>query len=386
MRQSAIGVLVGVLVIVCAGCGGLGPVAGAAGARDAQAAAATSQATTPVFLTLGALPAPGVLSAQITLGSVEAVKQDGSATELLAEPATVELMHLGLTRTLLAEAGLAEGTYRGFRITITGAQITYRNPVNGQIAFATSTPAAGTSASLLLPEAGQSLGADFNAPVAAGAGGALQMHIEFDLGRSLELSSGQVTFVPSVTGADPSARTTLAAVGSESAYATAVDVSGTVDSLDLVRGRLEAATASGFVATVETSGATLYSGGLSLSNLQTGAAVRIHTDMQEDGTLEATSLETADNGAFGASGSADEGVVIAAAAPAFAMVVQESTNRALVGQVMTVTVSPGAVYQAALAATAAGQPADAFNAGQIFVGQEVWVAGSSAEEAGANPA
>ncbi|MGH9414118.1 MAG: DUF4382 domain-containing protein, partial [Terriglobales bacterium] len=332
---------------------------------------------------------PNVLAAQVTIGSITAANADGSTTTILANPATVELAHLGSSNTLLDVDPLPQGTYNSITFTITAAQVTYLNA--GAITTATSNPPSGTTANLTIPTSSASLTETFSSPVVVNWQNASDLNLSFDLAQSLSLngSTGMVTFAPSTSATTPTASVTLAQVASLSAQQTLLHVNGAVASTNDTNGTLALTTDSGYSATVGTTSSTVFSGVAGVNALKAGAAARTDATINADGTLSALTVETVDNGAAETSataGTADEGIVTGTAGSgsamtSFTMVVTNSTNSSLVGQQITVDVNPGTkptAFAPDPAAAYVGQSAKlTFDATQIFAGQAVWVAGAT---------
>lgn len=334
---------------------------------------------------------PNVLAAEVTIGSITAANANGSTTTIMANPATVELTHVGTSSTLVNVNPLPQGTYNSVTFTITAAQVTY---LNAGVVTVASTPApSGGTANLTIPPASASLTETFSPALEVNWQNASQLALEFDLAQSLSVdnSTGMVTFAPSTTATSPSASVTLTQVAG--AAPVVLHVNGTVASINPTKNSLVLTTDSGYSETVYANSSTV---GSAVVDLNTGAAVRTDAAINADGSLTALTLETADNGlaetiasgstATAASGTVDEGVVTSPAAgsassTSFTMVVTNSTNAALVGQQITVNLNPGSnttVLAADPAAAYVGQSATlTFDASQIFAGQAVWVAGKT---------
>ncbi|MGH9476492.1 MAG: DUF4382 domain-containing protein [Terriglobales bacterium] len=339
-------------------------------------------------ITAGDAPMSGVLAAQITIGSITAANANGSTTTLLANPAAVELSHLGTGQTLVDVDPLPQGTYNSLMFTITSANFTYMN--GGTVAYATSNPPTGTAATVTIPTASQSLTYTFAKPVVVNYQNASLLNLDFNLAQELDLTSGMVTFSPTVTGTTANVAVTLAAATGLSGSQATVQAYGTIASVNTSStasaGLVLTTDASSYGETVYTSTSTLYNAALSLSNLAVGARARVVGSINADGSLAAISVESADNGAAEipvvvakvstVPGSVNNGVVVGTTGTGFTLVVTNSSVPTQVGQEITVNTGSATVYAAAADAAGAGQTAT-FDATQVFVGQAVWVAGAN---------
>lgn len=337
-------------------------------------------------VTAGDAPMAGVLAAQVTIGSVTATNANGTSTSLLLNPAVVELSSVGTGQTLLDVNSLPQGTYNSITFTITAASFTYMN--GGTVAFATSTPPATTPATVTIPTASQSLTYTFATPVVVNYQNASLLNLDFNLAQELDLTGTMVTFTPTVTSGTTAGNVavSLGAVTGLSAAQSTVEAYGTVASANATASSpsLVLTTDTGYGETVflNTTPPTVFNANLGLANLAVGARARVVGTLNPDGSIEASSVESADNGAAEIAvkgvtpGSVNNGVVTATSASGFTMVVTNSSVAAQVGQVVTVNTAAATLYAAGAAAVGAGQTAT-FNASQIFPGQAVWVAGTT---------
>ncbi|MGH9486751.1 MAG: DUF4382 domain-containing protein [Terriglobales bacterium] len=361
-------------------------------------------------ITASDAPMPGVLAAQITVGTITAANANGTTLTLIANPVTFEIAHSGISQILLDVDPLPQGTYNSVTFTVTGANFTYMNGTT--VTYATSNPPVTTPATpptVTIPAASQSLTYTFTAPIVVNTQASTYLNFDFNLAQELDLASGMVTFSPTVavttagTTTPGNVNITMAPVTSLTTAQADVNVSGTVASVDTSNSSLVLTADTGYGETIYTSATTVYSGALSLSNLAVGATARSDAQINADGSLSAISLETADNGVAEipnaktgvALGSVNDGVVVGMTGTGFNMVVTNSSTPALVGQEIGVVVATGATgattFSAAAGADDAGQPACQldtgglgqpvcvayFDATQVFPGQSVWVAGAT---------
>jgi len=352
-----------------AACGGSSPSSTSTTQQTPSSGAAGTPPPSTAVVTAGDAPMANVLAAQVTLSSVTATNANGTVTNLISSPVTIELAHLGDTRAVLATAPLPQGTYNGMSATVSAVKVTYLDSTNtvqtadSTLKTPTATIASGT------------VSTTFKTPVTVNWQNASDVAMDFNLASSLDLSATTgVTFTPAVTF-------NMAQASAEAAAARMVSLNGTVTATNTVNNTVSLTLDSGFKTTLNITSTTAFDNGNSLTNLKTGAKVRSDASIDASGTtLTATTLESVDNGTAesASSGRVDAGIVTAVTgspATAFTMVVQSSSVAKAVGTTINVTVGTANVFEAAQKAAQYGD-AVAFDGTQVFVGQSVVVAGT----------
>ncbi|HEY8057059.1 MAG TPA: DUF4382 domain-containing protein [Terriglobales bacterium] len=365
-----------------AACGGSSPSSTSTTQQTPTSGAAGTPPPSTAVVTAGDAPMANVLAVQVTLSSVTATNANSTVTNLISSPITIELAHLGDTRSVLATAPLPQGTYNGMSATVSAVKVTYLDSTNtvqtadSTLKTPTATIASGT------------VSTTFKTPVTVNWQNASDVAMDFNLASSLDLSATTgVTFTPAVTFS-------MAQASAETAAARMVSLNGTVTATNTVNNTVSLTLDSGFKTTLNITSTTAFDNGNSLALLKTGAKVRSDASIDAAGTtLTATTLESVDNGTAESattnlgtttapnvvsSGRVDAGIVTAVTgspATAFTMVVQSSSAAKAVGTTINVTVGTANVFEAAQKAAQYGD-AVAFNGTQIFVGQSVVVAGT----------
>ncbi len=338
-------VLLGGLGLTSAGCGG------------SQAPPVTAPPSTGnLLVTVGDSPMAGVLSAEVTIGSLTLNGANG-ATSLFSQPIQVELSHLGAIATPLMSGSIPAGDYTGLSLAVSAASVTYLDPA--QAGQAITKPATlGPSTATLT----------FTQPLSLGAGAAAGLALDFDLANSFDLNGAALSFTPVVRAGGLAAGGAAAGLPIEMMGRVA-SVSGSGFSISTMMGRqLTFAVASG--------NGTLFGGGLTLSTLAPGMVVRVDASLQADGSLLATDVDASGAGTTAGGQDGCQGILTSVSGSSgtvsgFNMVAQACALSAAMGAMMQEGMGAGMSYATAADATDAGAPA--FGAGQMFPGQAVQI-------------
>lgn len=366
------------LAFSLAACGGNSPSSTSTTQQSPGSGAAGTPPASTAVVTAGDAPMANVLAVQVTLSSVTATNANGTVTNLITSPVTIELAHLGDTRSVLATAPLPQGTYNGMSATVSAVQVTYLNSTN---AVVTADSTAKTPTATI--KSG-TVSSTFSSPAVVNYQNASDVTMDFDLSKSLDLdATAGVSFTPTVTFG-------IAQASAESAAAKTVSLNGTVTATSTANNTVSLTTDSGYKATLNITSTTAFDNGNSLATLKTGAKVRSDATIDASGaTLTALTVESVDNGTAESSttgtapnvvanGRVDAGVVTAVTgspATSFTLAVQSSSAAKAVGTTITVNVGASTVFEAAQKAAQYGD-AVTFDGTQVFVGQTVVVAGT----------
>lgn len=366
------------LAFSLAACGGNSPSSTSTTQQSPGSGAAGTPPASTAVVTAGDAPMANVLAVQVTLSSVTATNANGTVTNLITSPVTIELAHLGDTRSVLATAPLPQGTYNGMSATVSAVKVTYLDATNA-VVTADSTAKTPTAT---IKNAGKA-STTFSTAAVVNYQNASDVTMDFDLSKSLDLdATAGVSFTPTVTFG-------IAQASAESAAAKTVSLNGTVTATSTANNTVSLTTDSGYKATLNITSTTAFDNGNSLATLKTGAKVRSDATIDASGaTLTALTVESVDNGTAEASttgtttkvpnGRVDAGVVTAVTgspATSFTLAVQSSSAANAVGTTITVNVGTTTLFEAAQKAAQYGD-AVTFDGTQVFVGQTVVVAGT----------
>lgn len=342
---------------------------GACGGNNTNNSTGTSPAgsSSPAIISAGDAPMSSVLAALVTISAVGFTSSSGTV-QLLSQPRTIELTHLGGIRAPLDTHALPEGTYTSLSLTVSAAQITYIDPTTGQPVEANATiPAASATSTITL-----------TTPLVVNDAGATDIRFDFDLQKSLDLTGGVVTFTPTIGAA-------VARVQGESGADRDIDINGDVTAVSTTANTIMLTTSdTGLSVTVNVTSSTKFDDGLSLASLQTGADIHVDAELNSDGSLSALDVEDADGGSeTGANTRVDGGIVSAVTRDTnntltgFTIVVRDSFQFGNLGKMLTVQVNTATLFKDSMNAQSAGMAS--FDDTQIFPGAGVWVAGTDVD-------
>ncbi len=352
------------LATLLAGAVALGACGGGSAASPLSNNTPSTGSSSPTMVTAGDAPMSSVLAALVTISAVSVTSASGTV-QLLKQPRTIELTHLGGIRAPLDDALLPQGTYTSLSLTVTAAQITYIDPTSGKPVTASATiPAASATATLTL-----------NPALVVNSTAATDVRFDFDLQKSLDLTGGVVTFTPVIAAA-------AANVSGENDNERGIDINGTVTATDTTKNTITLTTDdTGLSVTLNVTSATEFGDSMTLASLQVGTEIHAEAKLNSDGTLSALAVEAANGGSTVDDNSREDGGIVTAVTldsnnvlTGFSMVVSDSVREGSLGQVLTVQVNSGTLFKDTLVAQNAGLAS--FDATQVFPGQGVWVAGT----------
>ncbi len=337
---------------------------GSSGASPSSNTSGSGASASPAVITVGDAPMSSVLSALVTISAVNFTSASGTVN-LLTQPRTIELTQLGGIQAPIEMDSLPQGTYTSLSVTVTAAQITYIDPTTQKVVQATATiPAASATASIILTN-----------PLVVNSTAATDVRFDFDLQKSLDLTSGVVTFTPAVSAA-------VARVDTETDADRELHVTGTVTAVDTTKNTITVTSSdTGLSVTLNVTSSTQFDSNITLATLQTGTLIHTVDQVNSDGSITALEVNATDDGQSEDDGGRVDGGIVTATTvdsnnnlTSFTMVIRDSLHEDNVGQTVTVDVNSSTLFKDSLIAQNAGLAT--FDQTQVFPGQGVWVAGS----------
>jgi hypothetical protein len=261
--------------LVLAGCGNSGDVSNA------------GTGTAPAFIIGTDAPLAAVTSFAVQINSIDAVQADGTSTNLISGTPTVDFARFNGLQTLLDMNDVQPGTYTSIVVNLGPATIGYLNQV------ANSAPTIASEAAVLSTS---SVTYTLPTPLTLTAAAPLGLHLDFDVAKSVQVVSGQVT--GNVT---PTFNISVVGPTDTGAYidefdAAVVSVNTTAQSF-VVQGP------HGRQFTISVNGNTEWDNGESLSALTTSSIVQISGELDRvDATIDADEVAILSQNGFYAAG------------------------------------------------------------------------------------
>ncbi len=320
----------------------------------------------PAVVSVQDAPMDGVLSAEVTISAVTltgTASGGGSiSANVLTKPREIELSELGGVRAPLELNNIQQGSYTSVSVTVTGAEVTYLDPTTGLPVEAQATLGGNGTATF-----------QFNPAVTINSNAGVDLHLDFNLPQSFDLTNGTVTFTPVISAA-------MVRIDQENdddrAFRVVGQVTATTSTSITVQTLLSAVPL-----TFTVNSNTEFEDGASLSSIQVGAIVIVRATVQSDGSFVAVTVDPVEAGEKegGMYNDTGAGTVTSVttdstgALTSFQMVTRARFFTNDVGRTLTVDVNASTVYRLPIEAQNAG--ANTFDASQIFPGQTVMVAG-----------
>ena len=319
----------------------------------------------PMVVTVSDAPLSNILSAVVTISSVNVSAGSGSSSvSLLTKPVTVELSGLGAIQEPIEITNLAFGTYNSATVTVASALVTYINSA-GQVTTATATLNQPTVTVALAPA------------LSISGQGEVQLQLAFNLAQSFSLSGSVVTFTPAINTAG-------AQVSSENSGERQLEVSGQVMSVSSSSITVQSGdSGKQFAFTINSS--TQFPNGVTASSIQTGSIVQVQGQTQTDGSLLALMITPESNGnSSGQQEDGAKGVIVSVtknssgAITGFAMVPRENFGSpSSSSSSLNVALSSSTTYGIPEDAQQVGVASTAFENAELFPGQSVVVTGTA---------
>jgi hypothetical protein len=314
-----------------------------------------------MVVTAGDAPLSNILAAKVTISSMSLTPSGGGSNlTILSQPRTIELSSLGAIQEPIETENVAAGTYSSVNVAISSATVTYMDST-GAVVTANATINSPNDTVSLSPNLTVTQGQD------------VHLKLNFNLANSFDLTNSTVTFTPSITSA-------AASIEQESESEKQVEVTGSVISASSSSITVQSAD-SGVQSTFAINSSTQFSANISGGSIKTGAIVTVRGSIQSDGSLLATMISAAMDGAFGSGDGGGIGIVTAVTTDAsnnvtsFTFVPRQEFSD-MSSTSMTVSLSSSTTYGLSEGAISNGIPAGSFNNAEIFPGQSVEVIGT----------
>ena len=231
----------------------------------------TQNSSGSVFVTGEDAPASSVVGFNVTIDQIT-LNNSSSTVNALAAPEAVDFARLMGLRTLLGFNTVPQGTYDSVTFTF---ENTNPVPVISYVNLNTVPPSVQTlngsftQTTVTIPFPN-------GAPLVVGSNGLAGLHIDFNVGDSLQMSSGQITGVinPVIS---------VAAVSASEELGEITDFTGNVVSVGTNSFQMQGP--YGMPRTIDVNSTTQYNGSNSLGTLTANAIVSVVGTMQADGSI-----------------------------------------------------------------------------------------------------
>jgi hypothetical protein len=344
--------ILGTLVLVgCGSSASLPPDDGGGGPKFNESKPATVQ------VRVGDSPADRVVALTLNFTSITVTNSSGKKYSVLSGPSSLEVSHLAATNQPMGMLQLATGNYKQLDIVLSGAAVTYLDPV-------TNMPVQKTFASV------PPVTRRFSTPIKISSGGNL-LNLDVDVAKTVNLDLVKNT----VSLNTPVFNVTTSAVGSDGQQ---TPTNGAVEN---VTGVVTSVSGSNFTMTVGQAGSSLTFQtdnstefvNTSLASLN-GTLVAVQGSSNADGTLLASEVENIGAG----SGVAVEGVVTGYTKGGYlSMVAQDGAGSGMtddmLGSNVSMALGGGTVYKIAHNDLDLANLPFVFNESWIVPGQRVEV-------------
>jgi hypothetical protein len=227
----------------------------------------------------------------VQIESIDAITSTGSSVSLLSGTPTVDFARFNGLQTLLDMNDVPVGTYTSIAVTLGPATIGYLHQVSGA-APTIATEAATYTTSSQTPTITIALAS----PLIVTAAQPIGLHFDFDLAKSIQVTSGAIT--GEVT---PTFNLGVVATGDSGAYIDQFDAA--VVSVDAAASSFVVTGPHGRDFTISTSGSTEWDNGESISSLTTSSIVRVSGILDKvDATIDADEVAILSQNGFYADG------------------------------------------------------------------------------------
>lgn len=364
---SAIGLSIAALAMAgFIGCGG-----GSTTAPKPQPDPTPKPGTTQVQVNLGDAPADRIAAFAMTVNSLSMSSSAGSSVDILAAPATVEMMHLMGAMQPLGMVSMPQGTYTQANLVLGSAVVSYMDP--GTMAMIQKTIPGPMNATIT-----------FDPPMTVGASPMI-LNMDMDMGASVSIDGmGNVGLMPR--------------------FSTSIGMPGTGNALDPehggmphLAGAVTGISGSAFTMSTlmgarsmsfQTNASTVFQGGISgLGTMTSGMLVSVDASLQSDGSMLAARVQRMMN----PGGAMAEGLIstITGTPPAkLTLIMQNGMGGGMItsalANTVTLNLTPATAYRIDPDFTdLTGLPfTPAFDAGHVYVGQRVSAVSGNAMAAG----
>ena len=273
---KAIALVLGLFLII--GCGGNG---------SSGSSNPTQAGTSNVQINMGDAPADWIVAFTMNMSSVALINSNGTSVNVASGAMQMEMRHLMGTMQPLSMANVPQGTYSMANISISSANVTYMDSVTRQPVQKT------------MP--GMTKTVNFNPPVTVGST-PMVMNFDLDLAHSISAdSAGNMTFTPvfNMTTGVPGGGLGPQYGGMDHIIGSVSGVSGSSFTISMMPGLASF--------TVMTNSSTQFEHMTGMGSLSAGMMVDLDANMQADGSLMATRIDSVLSGMSG--GMMAEGLV-----------------------------------------------------------------------------
>ncbi len=231
-------------------------------------------------------PMASVVSFSVQVG-VSATDQNGNSVQLVSGSPTVDFARFNGLQTLLDMNDVPVGTYSNVAITLSNGTIGYLDTTTAEPTIKTM-PANLTSATVNYTLANPMIVAEAGAPVG--------LHMDFNLRKSIVVSSGQIT-------GDVNPTFTVNGVNNNEKGAYIDEFDAAIVSTDAGKQTLTVQGPHGRQFTVNVTGQTEWDGGAAFSDLTSSSIVQISGSLDRaDATIDADEIAILSDNGFYASG------------------------------------------------------------------------------------
>jgi len=318
LRTSPLGILsVAAAALLAAGCGG---------SIDSAGNATGNVATGPSFLIGTDAPLASVTSFAVQIDSIDAVTATGTSVPLLSGTPTVDFARFNGLQTLLDMNDVPVGTYSNIAITLGPATIAYLNTGSGAPTIQTEAATFTTS----------TVNITLVNPLIVAQTGPVGIHLDFDLVKSIQVASGQITGTVTPTFNVSTVANTDSGAYIDEFDAAVVSVNTTAQTF-VVQGP------HGRDFTINVNGNTEWDNNESLSALTTSSIVAISGELDRaDVTIDADEVAILSQNGFYADGQVTYVTPASGAATSFDLYVRgllPTTTGLTLGQIAQVDLS-----------------------------------------------
>ncbi len=300
--------------------------AGCGGAIESASTATGNVTTGPAFLIGTDAPLASVTSFAVQIQSIDAVTASGTSVPLLSGTPTVDFARFNGLQTLLDMNDVPVGMYSSISVTLGPATIGYLSTGSGAPTIQTE------AATLTTPTVSVTLAN----PLIVTQTGPVGIHLDFDLAKSIQVSSGQITGMVTPTF-------NINAVGPSDSGAYIDEFDAGVVSINTTAQSFVIQGPHGRNFTVNVNGNTTWDNNESLSSLTTSSIVQVSGELDRaDATIDADEVAILSQNGFYADGQVTYVTPASGAASSFDLYVRgllpASTGLTL-GQIAQVSLS-----------------------------------------------
>ena len=318
-----------------------------------------------VYVTGEDAPLASVVSLNLAINSITLTGAKSSPV-LVSSPITVDFARLVGLRAPLGFSAVPADTY-------TSATFVLASPVITSVSGTTATTLNGTfTAPTTTTPQTKSVGVTFPTPMVVAANGLAGLHVEFDIPKSLEIVSGQVTGVitPVIFAT---------AVKASNAEGKVTELAGTLSAVSTANSSFTMQAAIGTQVTVVVNSSTTFNQGFSLATMPPiGTFVALQGTVQKDGSILASDVEVITTDSAFVAGRVLAFTATAGAVQTVTLWVDEvgGGTTALLDTVQTINVAAVTEYNVCPFNNTGITTTGMFDATKVVLGQRIFVGGT----------